>query len=381
MKTLFLILTLIHGLIHLLGFLKSFSLAELYDLILDIPPKMGFLWLFSAFLFLSVFVLFAANKDWWWIPAILATIISQILIILTWKDTKFGTIPNTIVVIAIIIGVAMWNFNRQVSKEINLILSEGNASGKVIITWQMLESLPPQVQLWLTTSGVVGKENIQSVYFKQKGVMKLKPDQKKWSDAEAEQYITTDKPAFIWKVDMGVVPLVNTSGRDLFVDGNGHMLIKIASLVPVVDITHNAKLNQSTLQRYLLEIPWYPTAALSSYITWESIDRYSAKATMTYKGVSGSAIYHFTEYGDLEKVSALRYKDTDDNAKLIECIGEVRGSTIVDGIKIPTKLHVSWVLEEGKFVWYKLELFDIEFNIGAPEGAPEGQSPRFNSFS
>jgi len=267
-----------------------------------------------------------------------------------------------IILLTSLIGYAMWIFNRQISREINNILSQVETDNKEVIREDMLDKLPLPVQKWLKNCGIIGKEKIQTMYLKQTGFMKLKPDQTEWTKAEAEQYIVTDKPAFLWKVKMKMMPLINVFGRDLFQDGHGQMQIKIASLIPVVSISNNEKANQSTLQRYLLELPWYPSAAISPYITWEGIDDYTAKATMSYQGVTGSATYYFNEQGDFIKCSAQRYKDTDENAKLLECIGQVTGYDVVDGIKIPNQLDISWVLDDEIFTWYKLKIYDIRYN-------------------
>lgn len=360
MRFLLIILIFLHGLIHLAGFLKSFGFINLEEISHDISKPIGVLWLISTLLFFATGILYLLGKDSWIIPATLAIVISQLLIILTWQDAKFGTIPNVIILLSIIIGFFVWSFNHQVSQEIKSIKEENFT--KEIITAQELNSLPPQVKQWLQNIGLVGKEKIHTVYFKQKGTMKLKPDQDKWSDALAEQYITTDKPAFIWKVKMEMSPFVKVAGRDYFVDGEGKMLMKVASLIPVVNVSHNTKVNQSTLQRFLLELPWYPSMALSPFITWEEVNEHSARATMTYKGTSGSAVFHFDNNGDLLKVSAYRYKENGDNAELIECVGEVKENTVIEGIKIPTNLHVSWVLDEGLFTWYRLEIYDVNFN-------------------
>jgi hypothetical protein len=360
LKGIFLFLVIFHGLIHLMGFLDSFKLVEFSQLTLVIPKPIGTLWLISTFLFLITGFFFVFKKKWW-VPAIIATIISQYLIIISWQDAKFGTIANIIILIIAVLRYTEWNFNRLTNKELSKLI-EGNVFEDVIVTKNMINTLPPQVQRWLINIGMVGKEKIHTVYFKQKGVMKLKPDQKRWFAAAAEQYVSIDKPAFIWKVIIKMIPLINVVGRDIFKDGKGQMVIKIASLIPVVKVSNNEKVDQSSLQRYLLELPWYPSAALSSYITWESLDEYSVKANMRYNGISGSALFHFNEKGDLEKVSAFRFKDSDNNAKQIECIGEIKENVIIDGIKIPTKFNVSWMLEEGKFTWYKLEIYDIHFN-------------------
>jgi hypothetical protein len=344
-----------------MGFLKSFGFAELSQLTQNIPRPIGLLWLLSAVLFLAITVLFIMNKKWW-VQALFAIFISQFLIMLSWHDAKFGTIFNIVILLVAILALAEWKFKMQTNNEISQLFLKGNIDKNTVITEQMLNPFPTPIQQWLKNIGIVGKENIHSVYFKQKGLMNLKPSQTKWFNAEAEQYVTTAKPAFLWKVKMKMAPFITVAGRDLFMDGKGQMLIKIASLFTVVNVSGNKKVDQSTLQRYLLELPLYPTAALCSYITWENIDEFSSKATMSYNGVSGSAIFSFNRNGDLEKISAFRFKESDENAELIECIGEIKKNMIVNGIKIPTKIDISWMLEEGKFTWYTLEIFNVKFN-------------------
>ena len=44
------------------------------------------------------------------------------------------------------------------------------------------------------------------------------------------------------------------------------------------------EIDQGALLRYLGEIVWVPSAALSDYITWEEMDSTTARATMSYEG-------------------------------------------------------------------------------------------------
>ena len=363
MKVIVSFILIIHGLIHLMGFMKAFELAEISQLKQSISKPVGIFWLLATVLIFGVAIFYVLDKKWWWVPALIAIIISQSLIILSWQDAKFGTIPNIIILIAVIVGFGVWNFNIQVDGEINNILTQNQVTENTIVKEQMISNMPSIVQKWLTNSGIVGKEKTHSVYLKQKGLIKLKPDQKKWTKAEAEQYITIDKPAFLWKVKMSIMPFLNVFGRDYFVDGKGQMKMKIASIIPVANVDSNKKVNQASLQRYLAELIWYPSAAISPYIEWESVDQYTAKATMTYKGVSGSVTFYFNEKGDLEKIWAKRYKDSDENARLKEWSGEVNEFSTVNGIKIPTDIDISWVLDGEKFTWYRLQISEIEYNI------------------
>lgn len=276
--------------------------------------------------------------------------------------TFFIVILVIIILFATIIDYSKWNWRKQIHKEMSKILNQGKATERIVITEQMLEPLPLPVQKWLINSGMVGKERIDTVYLKQRGLMRLKPEQKEWIKAEAEQYIITAKPAFLWQVAMPIMPCVNVVGRDLLMDGQAELLIRVASTVSVAKAANNEKTNISSLQRYLLELSWYPSAALSPYITWQPIDDQSAKATITHGGNSGSAIFQFNKAGELIQCSAYRYKDNDAVAQPKECIATIKENRVISGIKIPTKIDISWILDEGLFTWYKLEVINIEYN-------------------
>jgi hypothetical protein len=49
--------------------------------------------------------------------------------------------------------------------------------------------------------------------------------------------------------------------------------------------------------RFLGEIVWFPSAALSPILTWEAIDGTSARATMRHGGLVESAVFAFSDEG------------------------------------------------------------------------------------
>ncbi len=361
MKWFFFIIIIIHALIHLLGFLKAFNLAEINQLTQYISKPTGMFWLIALLLLLLSAILFIANDNLWWIPAIIGVILSQILIIVFWSDAKFGTIPNILIILVAIIAFADWSFSRNVEKEISEMLSNPTDK-KEMLTEDKISEFPSIIQKWLKNSGAVGKEIIHTVRLKQTGQIKMKPGQKDWYQSEAEQYFVADNPAFIWKVKVDMMPLIFFTGRDMFKDGKGTMLIKILSLINVVNTSDNEKINQGSLQRYLGEIIWFPTAAVSPYIKWEEIDSLSAKATMNYKGTTGSATFTFNKNGDFVKFSAMRYMGTEENSQQKEWIITLNDYKTFNGIKIPVKGEATWKLDEGDFTWYKLEIYDVEYN-------------------
>ena len=84
-KAIFASVIVIHGFIHLMGFVKAFQLAEVNQLTQTIHKPVGLLWLISALLFITAAVIFLLNKDWWWMIAVPALVLSQVLIILYWQ--------------------------------------------------------------------------------------------------------------------------------------------------------------------------------------------------------------------------------------------------------------------------------------------------------
>src|ERR1700733_12963369 len=96
--------TIAHGLIHLLGFIKAFKLIPIARLSKDISKIHGVFWLLAAVLFLLSAILLLAGQTGWFIPCAAAIIVSQVLIVGAWSDAKYGTIANVIVLAAIAAG-------------------------------------------------------------------------------------------------------------------------------------------------------------------------------------------------------------------------------------------------------------------------------------
>ncbi len=251
-------------------------------------------------------------------------------------------------------------FNQKVKKEVSELFNHVENKGEIVQKAD-LEGLPPCVQKWLEHSQVIGKERIKTVRLKQKAMMRLKEGQP-WKPVEAEQYFTVDKPGFIWQAQIKAAPLFHIVGRDKYYEGQGNMLIKILSLLTVAD-ARGKEIDQGSLIRYLAETVWFPTAALSSYIKWEEIDANSAKATMSYGGVTASGVFSFNEKGEVINFVAQRYREANGRYTLETWSVVMRDHREFNGIRIPAKGEVIWKLKTGDFNWYQFEITEIEYNV------------------
>jgi len=119
MRIALLVLILVHGLIHVLGFVKAFELSDVKQLTQTISKPFGMIWLLAFILFVIAAILFAFKNSSWWLFGVIALVVSQVLIILFWHDAKFGTIPNVIILIASIIGYGTWSFHSKYQEEVD----------------------------------------------------------------------------------------------------------------------------------------------------------------------------------------------------------------------------------------------------------------------
>ncbi len=361
MKTAFSIIVFLHGLIHLLGFVKAFGLCDIKALTLPISKPLGALWLIAALLMIVFGIIYLLQSRYDWIVGIPAVCISQVLIIVFWNDAGFGTIPNVMILLVSIASLGYYNYRQLVQKETAQLLNQNAILSDAILNETDIAQLPEPVKKWLRSSGSVGRRVISMGKVTQKAEMKIKPGQKNWMQATATQYTTIDAPAFIWTVDVRMNSLLSAVGIDKFENGRAAMTIKLNALVNIVNESGD-KLNEGTLQRYLGEMVWFPSLAISPYITWEQLDENSAIATMHYKGASGSGNFYFNANGEVAKFSALRYKENEEDAKRYEWTMHITDYKIFEGIKVPSKMTSTWKLDEGDWTWLKLEVTGLTFN-------------------
>ncbi len=364
MRIAFLIIVFMHGLIHILGFIKGFEIKEVKELTLPISKSIGLIWLIAAVLFLAFGIFQIANHRYAWLLGFIAVGVSQLLVILFWKDAKFGTIPNLIILVVSVISYGNFNFEKLTQLETSLILSQTNFSNERVISENDIEYLPESVKKWLRHSGAIGKKYMAAGKVVQQAEMKLKPDQENWFKANAVQYSTVDVPAFIWTVDVKMNDVIYFLGRDKFEGGEGEMLIKLNSLINLVD-ERGEKMNESTLQRFLGEMVWFPSLALSPYVTWHELNDTSAMATMEYKGTKGSGTFYFNSDGDFVRFSTLRYNGNEPDAKRFEWVLLVDQYKTFEGIKVPSRMTATWKFEKGDWTWLKLEILDIKYDENA----------------
>ncbi len=275
------------------------------------------------------------------------------------KLLLFG-IAAVILLVTVALLAGRFSFMQRVIIEVNELFADAVPDNPKLLLPKEINHLPEPVQRWLAYSNVIGREKIYCVRLKQKGKFRLAPD-KDWMPFTAEEYYTTGKPAFLWSTKMQMAPMVSIIGRDRYYQGHGHMLIKLLSLIPVADAT-GPEIDQATLLRCLNEIMWFPGAAVNEYIQWDAVNANSARATMSYAGISASAVFYFNDRGQLTNMTADRFRYINGKYQLDRWSTPITGYAEFQGVRVPSRGEGVWKLEAGDFVYIRLQITDIEYN-------------------
>ena len=343
----------LHGLIHLLGAAKGLGWAEVSSLEATISPGTGVAWLAAAVLLMTTTVAYLANAPWWWMPGLMAMAVSQTLIVMSWQAAWAGTTINVLLLLGCILGYGAWQFQSMVQGELGSLTQEAT---EVRVAEEDLTGLPEPVQEWLRTSGALDRDPPQTMSLHQTGRLKTEPGGD-WMQVGAKQTVSVQPPAFVWTASVEAAPQIFLTGRDRYMNGRGEMLIKLLSLVPVVD-SSGKEIDQGAMVRYLAEMVWYPWAATQDYIEWEEVDDHHAEATMRYKGVEATGVFTFAD-GRPVRFEADRYYDRPDGATKERWVVEMSNHRELSGLEVPTKASITWKLDPD-FTWYELEISSLK---------------------
>lgn len=358
LRYLFLFIVTIHGLIHLLGFLKAYQLAEIEQLTKAISRPEGLLWLLATVAFVAAAVLYLLGNGAWSVIALLAVILSQALIFFSWQDAKFGTIANVIVLLVAVSAFGAWQFERGYRQDVREGLQRTNDVEAELLTEADLAPLPEPVQRYLRYAGVVGKPKVRNFRAVFTGEMRSRTQD--WFSFSAEQYNFFDdlQRLFFMKASVKGLP---AQGYHRYKNGEASMRVKLFSLFPVANIEGEQMFDGETVTVFNDMCLMAPATLIDDRIEWEAIDDTSARAVFTSGDTRISALLYFNEEGQLVNfISDDRLEIND--MKTYRFSTPVRQYENVNGYNLMTYGEAIWHYPEEEFVYGKFYLQSVEYN-------------------
>lgn len=363
MRIFFLILFVIHGLIHFMGFVKAFNLAAVNELHQEISKPAGIIWLAAALLFIITALLFYFEKESWWIFGTAAVIISQIIIIYFWQDAKYGTIANIILLLPLVMSFAdslPSSYKNLFKTEVELGLKRSSA--QTILDEEDIINLPLPVQKYLKYTGCIGREKVQNFRMVCKGGIKPNPDSD-FLDFKSVQYNFFNDPARIFYIESKMFGLP-FDGFHLYTGPSATMRIKIASLFQIAD-AKGPEMNKGETVTMFNDMCFFaPATLINKNIEWETIDSLSVKARFTNQGNTISAVLFFNDNGELINFSSHdRYESADGKSyNNYEWTTPVKNYKDYNGVRIASYGEAIWHKPEGEFCYGKIDIIELQYN-------------------
>ncbi len=365
MKYILSILLIVHGLIHHMGFVQAYGLAQSLLIKAFIPRPVGLVWLATALLLVASGIVLAVGMHWWWLPAAIGVVISQILIISAWSDAKAGTIANAILLLPIVVtalSLAPWNFRAAYNRDVAARLNQQPADIKLLAEAD-LAHLPPAVRRYLEFANVVNQPQVWNYWLRFKGEFRLDPG-KNWMPTTAYQLNFTDSPARFFLMDASMFGIPMTAFHRN-VEGQATFQVKLASLLKVAD-AYGPEMNQSETVTLLNDMFFLaPASLIDPRIRWEELDPLTVRATFTNAGNTVTALVPFDNSGALVNfVSDDRYMTSSGKTyELHRWSTPVREWKEFDGRRLPAVIETVWDLSGEEFVYGRFELIEVQYNV------------------
>jgi hypothetical protein len=363
MKYLFALLIILHGLIHLMGFLKAFGFAQINQLTKEISRPVGVLWLSVTILLIVTALIYLLQNEYWWLIALSGVILSQVLIICYWHDAKFGSIANVIILAAAIPAWGEWHFENQYKRDVTESLKHSNSHADSLLTIEAISHLPEPVQRYIIYSGAINKPVLTNFKIKFEG--QIRSDEKsEWMPFTTEQYNFLDPPTrlFFMKATMKKIPV---GGYHSYQDGVAIMDIRALSLFKVQYQTGREMDIAETVTWFNDLCLFAPAGLIDKRIQWKHLDSLSSKATFNHKDISISAILYFNTRGELVNfVSEDRYQiKSEVDRHVVRFSTPAKNYMKFNGHLAPSYGEAIWHLPEGNLNYGQFHCRDVEYNV------------------
>jgi hypothetical protein len=340
-----------------MGFAKAFHYGDVKNLTLPISKPAGSLWLLTAFLFITTAVLYLLKKESWMFIAFPAILLSQVLIIMVWKDAKWGTIANVIILIVSFLSFTTWRFEQQYKANVKRLLQKTSFDAK-LVTEADLQHLPQPVQLYLRYSGVVGKPYPHNMYVKFNGEMRSRG--KDYFPFTSEQYNFFNEPTRLFFMK-GKMFGITVPGYHHYENKQARMNIKLFGLIDIVNIQSPELTKGETVTVLNDMCLMAPASLLNKQIEWEAIDSLKSKIIFTNGNIKVSAVLYFNEKGQLiDFISNDRY-ETNIN-QWLPFSTPVSEYQPMNGMNLLSYGEAIWHYTDTAFTYGRFQVKTIEYN-------------------
>lgn len=363
LKTTFIIIVLLHGLIHVLGFLKAFDYADITAITREISKPSGIFWLTATILFLLTSLFFILRNDVWVYFGLASVIISQSLIFMYWQDTRYGTIANILILLVIIVGVFHLKFKNKYKAEVQTGIEQTGHLSESMLTNEDIKHLPELVQKYIKYTGSIGKPKVHNFRIEFAGKIRSY-EKKEWMALTSEQYNFLPVPTRLFFLDATKMQMP-VSGFHCFKNGKAFMDIRLLSMFKVQYMEGKEMDESETVTFFNDMCCMAPATLIDDRIQWLETEGNKVKASFTDFGHEVTAWLHFNEKGELINfISEDRYAVKEDGGlSKLKWSTPLRDYKEINGYKLATYAETIYTYPDGDFTYATFTLKNIGVNL------------------
>ncbi|WP_380166274.1 DUF6544 family protein [Jannaschia sp. R86511] len=358
-----------HGVVHLLGAAKGLGWAAVPQLTEPIGAWAGGAWLVAALLVLTSAALLAVGTTtWWWLVVLVAAVLSQVLVVTSWSDARYGTIANVLMLLVAGYGFASvgpTSFDARWDRQVSEATAEVEASPSVL-TEADLAPLPAPLAAYVRRSGAVGEPRVTSLSATFHGRIRSGPGEA-WMSFTGKQVNTfgsRPQRAFLMHATRSGLPV---TVLHQYVGTTATMEVTLASVVPMVDAAGPTMDRGETVTVFNDLVVLAPGAIADAAVTWTPVDEHHVRGELTNGAHTVSAVLTFDDDHDLvDFVSDDRSRASADGRSFVqqEWSTPLSAHRDQDGRRVVSAGQGMWSAPEpeGRFSYLDLYLDDIEYN-------------------
>jgi len=261
------------------------------------------------------------------------------------------------ILLALAIRAGRASQKNRLNNDVEKLFEQSGSLTEKTFRYDQLEGLPKPVQRYFRHVLPEGQPYISYVRLKHNGWFKTGKD-KKAMDIKGKQYFTAEQPGFIWEGKTSMF-----TARDMYLDGKGSLTVHLFSLIRIAH-EKGPRIDQGELLRWLGESVWFPTNLLpNEHLKWLPINDHQARLNFKYQDLSVYYIVTFNEANEIEKMETERYMGDEG---LMPWVGRVSEYQEVEGVKVPSVIEASWMLEDGKYTYGRFRVKQMQYDKPKP---------------
>ena len=350
-------IVMIHGLIHLLGFVAYWPLAEIAELpykttLLNgrFPVSEMGMRLFSV-LWVAVTIglvcaaIGALTGQSWWFPLMWGAVLLSLLVcVLDWDNAFRGAVVDLV-----IMGVLLLVWGLRIQPQPFAAYPDPTRMETAV---NISTNLPAPVARYYQATMEDEVPVIETAVVTARGHLRFMgitfPQRLRFIHDAGQGYRHYIEATLFGK------PLLKVNER--YLDGQARMKL------PVGVIENEPKINSAANLGLWGESIWLPTIFITdSRVRWQPVDENTALLIVPFEtGDDTFTVFFDPETGLITRMEAMRYKDAADTEKTLWLLDILAWDTY-HGLLLPSRSSVTWADEDTP--WLIIELDDVVYNV------------------